>query len=100
MNNNRIDEFFWLFGTVFPFPNDSTKKERFEMLTGGVKLETAIPEVLKIISRLIQDNKEDAEMWFRFFRQGIDYMMENSNDLPETTIPQDEINRLMRIQLK
>ena len=100
MNQNRIDEFFWLFGTVFPIPESEEKKAKFEALTGGVKLEIAIPQMLKIVSTLIQDNQEDAKMWFRFLKQGIDYMTEQSNKLPEVSIPQDEINRLMGIQLK
>jgi len=100
MNKNRIDEFFWLFGTVFPFPQSQEKRQKFEVLTGGIKLETAIPQMLKIISQLIQDNQNDAEMWFRFFKEGIDYMNETSYNLPEVSIPQEEISRLMRIQLK
>ena len=46
--------------------------------------------MLKIVSQLIQDNKEDAEMWFRFFKEGIDYMTEesfhsnNMGNMPDT----------------
>ena len=100
MNKLRVDEFFWLLGNVFPMPESPEKKAKFEALTGGVKLETAIPQMLKIVSQLLLDNEEQAELWFRFFREGIDYMNEESNQLPEVGYPREEIERLMRIQLK
>jgi len=99
LNHNRIDEFFWLFGIVFPIPQDIKKKAKFDALVNG-KMETIIPQFIHILSQLIKDNEKDAEMWFRFLSEGVDYMTEKSNQLPETSIPQEEINRLMEIQLK
>ena len=99
MNHNRIDEFFWLFGIVFPIPEDPKRKEKFDLLVGG-KIENIIPQFIHILSQLIKDNEKDAEMWFRFLSEGVDYMTEKTNELPDTSIPQEEITKLMRIQLK
>ena len=99
MNEKRIDEFFWLFGLVFPIPEDSKKKLQFDALVGG-KIEKVIPQFIHMLSQLIKDNEEKSEMWFTFLRQGIDYMQEKSSKLPDVDYPQEEIDRLMRIQLK
>ena len=71
MNHNRIDEFFWLFGLVFPIPTDPKKKEQFDALVGG-KIESVIPQFIHILSQLIKDNEKESEMWFRFLSQGVE----------------------------
>jgi len=99
LDDSRIDETFWLFGLVFPIPNDSKKKAQFDALVGG-KVEKIIPQFIHMLSRLIKDNPQTAEMWFDFVSQGIAYMKGESDKLPDVDYPQEEINRLMRIQLK
>jgi len=99
MNQNRIDEFFWLFGLVFPIPQDSKKKEQFDALVGG-KIEKVMPQFIHMLGQLIKDNEEKSQMWFTFLNQGIQYMQEKSNKLPDVDYPQEEIEKLMRIQLR
>ena len=35
LDNTKIEQFFWLFGLVFPIPQDSKKKAQFDALVGG-----------------------------------------------------------------
>lgn len=99
LDDSRIDEVFWLFSLVFPIPSDSKKKTQFDALVGG-KVEKIIPQFIHMLSQLIKDNPQTAEMWFDFVSQGISYMKKESNKLPDVEYPQDEIEKLMRIQLK
>lgn len=99
LDNNRIDETFWLFGLVMPIPEDDSKKKALEGIVGG-KLETVIPQFMKMLGLMIKQNHETAEMWIKFVSESLDYIQKKSDKLPEVDIPQEEINRLIRIQRK
>ncbi len=99
LDDSRVDETFWLFGLVMPIPQDDSKKKALEAIIGG-KLETIVPQFMKMLSLMIKDNHDAAEMWISFVSESLDYIQGKSNKLPDVDYPQEEINRLMRIQRK
>ena len=99
LDDSRVDEAFWLFGLVFPMTEDSKKKAQFDALFGG-NIEKIIPQFIHMLSQLIKDNPQTAEMWFDFVSQSISYMKKESDKLPDVEYPQEQIEKLMRIQLK
>jgi len=96
LDNSRIDKAFWLVGYVLPIPEDDAKKKALEAIVGG-KLETIIPQFMKMLSLMIKENHETSEMWIQFFTQLLRYINGESDDMPEVNIPQEEINKIWTI---
>ena len=81
LQDNRINEFFDVLSWVVPIPDDPKKIAQIEALTGGQKLEKIIPQMISVCKLIVKQNKETSEMWFQFFRQGIDFM-DGTRDTP------------------
>ncbi|QMU53530.1 MAG: hypothetical protein GKS07_10980 [Nitrosopumilus sp.] len=96
LNNSRVEKIFWMFGHIMPLPQDDAKKKALEGIIGG-KLETIVPQFMKLLSLMIKENPEVAEMWFEFFSQSVSYIREDSDEMPEVSIPQEEINRIWTV---
>ena len=60
------------------------------------------PQMINVVKIMIKDNKEDSEMWFRFFKQGIDFMDATSNSSCEIEMPAgfDTMKKVQGIQNK
>ena len=102
LDDSRINEFFDMLGWVFPIPDDPKKIAQIEALTGGQKLHNIIPQMINVVKIMIKDNKEASEMWFRFFKQGIDFMDGTSNHPPEIQMPTgyDTMKKVQEIKKK
>ena len=88
LDDSRINEFFDVSSWVLPVPNDPKKIAQIEALTGGQKLEKIIPQFINVFKLMVKQNKETSEMWFRFFRQGIDFMDGTRNMPPDIEMEQ------------
>ena len=102
LQDNGINEFFDVLSRVVPIPNDPKKIAQIEALTGGQKLEKIIPQFINIFKLMVKQNKDSSEMWFRFFKQGIDFMDGTTNHPPDIEMPSgyDTMKKVQEIQKK
>lgn len=96
LDNSRIDKIFWLFGAVLPIPENDSRKKALEAVVGG-KLEVIIPQFMKLLSLMLKENPEAAEMWFTFFSQSIAYIKNESDKMPDNSMTEEELERFWKI---
>jgi len=96
LDNSRIDKVFWLFGNIMPLPEDESKKKALEAIIGG-KIEQTVQQFMKLLSLMIKQNPDDAEMWIRFVSQSIRYMQRETDKMPDTDMSEEELERFWKI---
>jgi len=96
IDNSRVDKIFWLFGHVMPMPQDESKRKALEAILGG-KMEQVTQQFMKLLSLMMKQNPETAEMWIEFISQATSYMQCKSDKIPETNLSDEELERLWQV---
>lgn len=96
IDDKRLRESFWLLGRILPI--DEQHKAAIEAMFGSNGTEL-ISGIMQMIAELCRQKKEDAEMYFEFIKELIDYSTGKTDTLPEVEYDDTKLKQLMAIQL-
>jgi len=85
INQKRLEEIFYLFSRILPISPDPKQRNAVEKAL-GIKLDELLPAILLTVAKECSKLPDEAEGYLDWMAEGILYIKEESDSLPNTVI--------------
>ncbi len=98
LNFEKLDESFWLLGTVLPLGDELKRSELQKKFGTSMPLDQFLNVLMKSLFEICKQYPEQALGFLDFIKQAIEYSLEEREKLPEVDYDPEEVKRLYKIR--
>lgn len=97
LNLNRLDEALFLFGSIMPLGSLEKQAKLAKAMNMNISIDSAIAILMRSIHTMMKTDPASALGYLDFIKQGIEYVFEMRDSLPEVDSSDEVLMKKMEI---